>query len=103
MATGALTPDECWQLLMNLPRTSPLMAKLAADPEWVSDEPPGPLPWTDYTAEVQILADIYDLIPAMFGAQAKPWPRPVSAAVEVNRTAARAEFDRLNMILTGGR
>jgi hypothetical protein len=100
---GDVTPDECWDLLMQLPRDSPLMAALAADPDFIPDDAaPSPPPWTEFGPEVAALAEIRDLLASIRSAIAglggqklsfKPYPRPVNLH-EQRRQAQRWERHR---------
>lgn len=102
--TGGMTADECWGFLMHLPRDSPLMAALAADPDYASDAKPGPVPWTEFGPEVQALAAVHDLLGSlvsMVGSlggkppQIAPYPRPVSPAQRRRREEQRAKHEWL--------
>lgn len=110
--TGRMTPDECWDLIRNLPGDSALMAALASDPEWVSDEPPRPPTYAEFGPVVRALAGVYDLlallntqVASLGGAPPKidPYPRPVDVGEKLRNARARDEWRVLNQMLTGGR
>lgn len=99
---GAMTPDECWDLIRHLPSDSPLMAALADDEEYAADEEPGDPPWTEHGPEVRVLADIYDMLGTLVRQVAglageppriRPYPRPGDARRAALDAAAR-EHDR---------
>jgi hypothetical protein len=105
---GELTPDECWDLIAHLPPDSALMAALADDPDTpVSDGPAGPR-WQEFSPEVRVLADMYDMLGVLVRQVASiggkppkidPYPRPGDArrrALEAaRREQARAEWAEL--------
>jgi len=80
-----MTPDECWDLITHLPRTSPLKAALAEDPEIPLGEA-GDVPWTEFSPEVQALAEVRDLLASLLAnvialgggkpPKIPPYPRP---------------------------
>jgi hypothetical protein len=104
---GEMTPDEAWELLMALPRDSPLMAAVAADPELASDGgEPGLPSWTEFGPEVQALAQVHDLlgslvsmVGAAFGAKpaprVPPYPRPANPHEQARRAARWARHKAL--------
>jgi hypothetical protein len=61
MFSGEVSPDEVWEMIVRLPRTSATTAARLADPETVfsggEDAEP---PWEDWTPEAQRLDDIAD-------------------------------------------
>jgi hypothetical protein len=91
-----MTADECWDLIVHLPRTSPLKAALADDPEITPGEP-GDVPWTEFGPETQALAHIVDVLQSLLASviaigggrppKLKPYPRPG----ETRRKAAEQE------------
>lgn len=62
---GGMTADECWQYLMHLPRDSPLMAAIYADPETVLSDEAAEMQLTEYSPEVEVSSDIYDVLIAI--------------------------------------
>jgi hypothetical protein len=103
---GEMTPDEAYELLMRLPRDSPLMAALAADPALVSDAEPVAPSWTEFGPEVQALAQVHDLlgslvamVGAAFGAKppprVRPYPRPANPHEQARRDARWARHKAL--------
>jgi hypothetical protein len=94
--TGRLSPDECWDFIWHLPRTSATMAALYEDPDLpVSDEVREPR-LTEFSPEAEILAAVADRLASLItvvvrvagGAAPKisPYPRPGDA----RRAALRA-------------
>lgn len=83
-----MTADECWALIVHLPRDSPLKAALADDPGIPAAEPRDPA-WTEFGPEVQALADISDKLSSLLAVvirglggkppKFKPYPRPGDA------------------------
>lgn len=106
-----MTPDECWDFIVHLPRTSPLKAALAADPDIPLAEGDGDVPWTEFSPEVQALADLVDtqrsvlavLIKALGGKppKFKPYPRPGDARRQAAEKARFAERWRKHKELAG--
>lgn len=80
-----MTPDECWDFITHLPRDSPLMAALADDPDMPEGEPREPS-WTEFSPEVQAMAEAVDVLKALLAnvialgggkpPKFKPYPRP---------------------------
>lgn len=105
--TGELSADAILDFLAHLPRTSEYHAALADDEELaarLADEPPQPVgspPLTEFSPEVQVLAEVRDLLAAQLAvlvkvnggkpAKVKPYPRPVTA---LQRMRLRARFSR---------
>lgn len=93
-----MTADELWSLIVHLPRESPLKAALADDPEIPAGQPGDP-PWTEFSPEVQVLADIADRLGSLLSVvvqlgggkppRLKPYPRPGD---EKRRQAEKARF-----------
>jgi hypothetical protein len=96
--TGSMTPDECWALIIHLPRTSPLKAALAEDPDIPLAEPGDP-PWTEFSPEVQAIAEAVDVLKSLLAnvislgggkpPKFRPYPRPDDARREA---AEKARF-----------
>jgi hypothetical protein len=63
MFDGEISPDEIWDYVVHLPRTSATTAARLADPETVfsGDEDAEP-PWEDWTPEAQRLDDVCDAL-----------------------------------------
>jgi hypothetical protein len=95
-----MTPDECWALIIHLPRTSPLMAALADDPD-VPEGEPRDTSWTEFSPEVEALAHIADVLQSLLAnvialgggkpPKFKPYRRPGEAKREAARKARFAE------------
>jgi hypothetical protein len=110
--SGEVAPDEAWELITHLPRDSATWAAVYADPETVIDDDdgtPGEPRLTEFSPEVERLADISDrlasLIAIVSGALSKrqvkldPSPRPGNArraqAKARRREQARREWAEL--------
>ena len=93
-----MTADELWALIVHLPRESPLKAALADDPEILPGEP-GDVPWTEFSPEVQVMAQAVDLLQSLLASviaigggkppKFKPYPRPGDAK---RKAADQARF-----------
>jgi hypothetical protein len=96
---GEISVDECWDMLMHLPRDSPLTSALAADPEFASDAKPGPPSWTEFGPVVQALAANHDLLAAIYSAITKakipPYPRPANPVRKKRMAELRAKHEWL--------
>lgn len=107
MLSGAVCADEAWDCIVHMPVDSPLMAALAADPEYASDARPGPPSWTEFGPEVQALASVHDLLAAIYSAvtraQVAPYPRPASAAQRRRRQQQWARHRQLTARLLPGK
>lgn len=63
MFSGEVSPDEVWEMILHLPRTSATTAARLADPATVfSDDEDAEPPWEDWSPEAQRLDDITDLL-----------------------------------------
>lgn len=58
---GELPVDECWDLLMQAPRDSPIKSAIFADPETVLADGPADPQLTEYSPEVEAIAALYDV------------------------------------------
>jgi hypothetical protein len=87
--TGRLSPDECWDFIWHLPRTSATMAALYEDPAFpVSDEAREPR-LTEYSPEAEALGVVADRLAALItvvirvaggtAPKISPYPRPGDA------------------------
>jgi hypothetical protein len=87
--SGEMTPDECWDLITHLPRTSATTGAIYADPETVIGDEPAETPLTDFSPEVQAAAHGNDLLTAILvnlialgggkPPKLQPYPRPGEA------------------------
>lgn len=106
---GEMTPDECWDLITHLPRTSATTAALYADPDTVFGDELAEVPLTEFGPEVQVLAHVADVLQSLLvnvialgggkPPRLKPYPRPGEARrkrlkAEL-REQARAEWAEL--------
>ncbi|HEX5272300.1 MAG TPA: hypothetical protein VFW33_17505 [Gemmataceae bacterium] len=95
-----MTPDECWALITHLPRTSPLKAALAEDPD-IPEGDPAPPSWTEFSPvdeklayQIELTQSILANLISLGGGQPpkfKPWPRPGDDKREAARKARFAE------------
>ena len=108
--TGTMLPDECWDLLMALPRDSALMSALADDPELAGVAAERPPSLAEFSHETEALAGIHDLLGSLLAVvvslgggrapQVRPYPRPVTAAAKARKAAARqAHQDLVRRVL----
>lgn len=103
--TGEYTPDECWDLLMHLPRDSATVAAIADDEDLAGEPgPPRPPRLTEFGPEVEVLAGIYDLLASLLATVASlggqppkidPYPRPVPAAAATAQREHEEQQERL--------
>lgn len=100
MFSGEVSPDEVWECVMALPRTSATRAALADDPEIpVGEGEPGDPPWTEFSPEVQAMAEAVDLLKSLLAnvislgggkpPKFRPYPRPGDSR---RREAEKARF-----------
>lgn len=85
MFSGEITPDEVWDCIAHLPRTSATMAALANDPQ-APKSAPKPPSWTEYGPEVQVMAEVRNLLASLLAnvialgggkpPKIPPYPRP---------------------------
>lgn len=64
MFSGEVTPDEVWDCIVHLPRTSATMSALADDPD-APKSAPKPPSWTEFSPEVQVTAEVRDLLASL--------------------------------------
>jgi hypothetical protein len=110
MFSGEISPDEIWDYITHLPRTSATTAARLADPDTVlSDDEDAEPPWQDWSPEAQRLDDVCDALAvisdqiAKFGTRQRvkvtPHRRPGDArrkAMEERRRAqARREWSEV--------
>lgn len=102
---GSLTAEAFLDYLRHLPRTSAYHQALAQDEDLAErlandpDSKPGPPPLTEFGPEVQVLAELRDLVAALIAvtvkahggkpSKTKPYPRPETA---IQRARRRARF-----------
>jgi hypothetical protein len=96
-----LSAQEILDYLEHLPRTSAYHTAIAEDEVLaeqmadVPDEKPGPPRLAEFSPEVQVLAEVRDLLATLINVQVaragkkpskmKPYPRPVSAVEQIRR------------------
>lgn len=102
---GTLTAEALLDYLRHLPRTSAYHQALAQDEELAEklandpDSKPGPPPLTEFGPDVQVLAELRDLVASLIAvtikahggkpSKVKPYPRPDTA---IQRARRRARF-----------
>lgn len=109
MYEGRVTPDEVWDCVTHFPRDSATWSAAYADPEFPVSDEPGEMPLSEYSPEVELLTDCYDMLAALlaqvqsFGSKKavklRPHRRPGEArrkaAEERRRAQARREWNEL--------
>lgn len=100
MFSGDVSPDEVWDMITRLPRTSATMAALADDPDIEPGEPGEPS-WTEFSPEVQVMAEAVDLLKSLLAnvialgggkpPKLKPYPRPGDGKRKAAEKARLAE------------
>jgi hypothetical protein len=104
--SGRVTPDELWDLVAHLPRTSAVMSALADDPE-IPAGAPRPPSMREFSPETEALADVADKLAALLvnvialgggkPPRLQPYPRPGDdrrKAAEQERHAERIRKHR---------
>lgn len=61
MFSGEISPDEIWDCVTHLPRNSATWSAVFDDPETVISDEPAEMKLSDYSPEVELLTDLYDL------------------------------------------
>lgn len=100
MFSGEVTPDEVWDCIVHLPRTSATMSALADDPD-VQPGDPRPPTMAEFSPEVQVMAEAVDLLKSLVSVvislgggkppKFKPYPRPGDDRREAAEKARFAE------------
>jgi hypothetical protein len=96
-----LSAQEILDYLEHLPRTSAYHTAIAEDEDLAEqlagmpDQKPGPPRLAEFSPEVQVLAEVRDLVATLINVQiaragkkpskVKPYPRPVSAVEQIRR------------------
>lgn len=62
MFSGEVSPDEVWDMITHLPRTSATTAARLDDPETVFSGEESEPPWQEWSPEAQRLDDLYDVL-----------------------------------------
>lgn len=98
MFSGEITPDEIWDYITHLPRTSATTSAIYADPEAVLGDEDAETPLADFSPEVQAIAHACDLLAALLAnvislgggkpPKLQPYPRPG----EARRRALKAQL-----------
>jgi hypothetical protein len=109
---GAVSVDECWDLLMHAPRDSPVISAIADDPLYAKDVRSAPPKLAQFSPERETLANIDDKLGSLIAVVVKglggkppkipPHPRPVTASARAEKAEARREHqDLVRQLLPG--
>jgi hypothetical protein len=105
--SGEMTADECWDLVVHLPRNSATWSAVFAEPDFELSDEVREMPLSEYSPEVEAIFDVCDLLAALLAQvralasgkpqTAEPHRRPGeakrAALRAVRHEQARAEWD----------
>lgn len=106
MFSGEVSPDEVWEMITHLPRNSATWSAVFDDPETVTGDEAAEMKLAEYSPEVELLTDLYDLTASLLAhvsaftsktpVKIPPHRRPGEArrkaAEEARRAQARREW-----------
>lgn len=101
MFSGEVSPDEVWECVMALPRNSATWSAVFEDPEMPFSDEAAEMKLAEYSPEVELLADLYDLTASLLAhvsaftskrpVRLKPHRRPGEAKRSQLRAARREQ------------
>ena len=94
MFEGEISPDEVWDYVTHLPRNSATWSAVFDDPETVISDEPGEMKLSEYSPEVELLSDCYDMLAALL-AQVQSLGSKTAVKVKPHRRPGEARRERL--------